>query len=44
MLLVGKIQEATREVNAIASVLNAYAYQNGSIGMERRLQVQFSNS
>ena len=39
---VGKIQEATREVNAIVSVLNFYALQNGTAGREERQQVRRS--
>ena len=37
---VGKIQEATREVNAIVSVLNFYALQNGTAGRDERKQVR----
>ena len=39
---VGKIQEATREVNAIVSVLNFYALQNGTAGRKERQQVRGS--
>ena len=40
LIEVGKIQEATREVNALVSVLNFYAFQNGSGGREERQQVR----
>ena len=36
----GKTQEATREMNAIASVLNAFALQNGTTEKEERKQVR----
>lgn len=36
----GKTQEATREMNAIASVLNAFALQNGTTAKEERKQVR----
>jgi len=39
---VGKIQEATREVNVIVSVMNFYALQNGTAGREERQQVRRS--
>ena len=42
LIEVGKIQEATREVNAIVSVLNFYALQNGNAGREERQQVRRS--
>lgn len=41
MLLIGKTQEVAREVNAIVSVLNTYALQNGTTGIQTRQQVQF---
>lgn len=41
MLLVGRTQEAAREVNAIVSVLNTYALRNGITGIQKRQQVQF---
>ena len=43
LIEVGKIQEATREVNAIVSVLNFYAQQNGTAGKEERQQVSKSH-
>ena len=44
LIEVGKIQEATREVNAIVSVLNFYAQQNGTAGKEERQQVSICKS
>ena len=39
LFLIGKTQEAVPEANAIASVLNFYALQNGSAGMHERQKV-----
>lgn len=43
LLLIGKTQEAAREVNAIVSVLNAYALRNATEGMQERQQVRIFN-
>lgn len=42
LFLIGKTQEAVPKANVIASVLNFYALQNGSAGMQERQRVIIS--